>query len=306
MLAVLRRDGVLVPFAANDGKRWSASWSVPKYSLEAPLTFADIPARWWGHVPPATTWITWPTRGEPHAVHVTGPVVFVAHCLSNVGLRTDYRSSEPIPPPAQQHHPKDGVATTGNATVELVDVLDEMAPEWSSTLGIVKAAIERAELNTAKTADRPINIYGWPAQPAKAPLKLEVLCRSKAVGQSRVVYYFEAVREFDTPPFVTRNLVDPIQTPGAPRGTMRPGFTIFSQGFFVLAGNTLVTSNIVSTFTFRNREDVEYGLPLGTITVNGRVHWIMHWSGFGREHYTIIEVADKSFKKVLDVPGGAC
>ena len=62
----------------------------------------------------------------------------------------------------------------------------------------------------------------------------------------------------------------------------------------------------MSTITPADRSDVEYGLPLGTIRVNGLEHWIMHWSGFGHEHYTILEAGDKGFKKVLDVPGGAC
>ena len=114
MLAMLRRDGVLVPFAVTDGKKWSNPWPVPKYKLEAPITFADIPGDWWGRIAPTTTWTAWPTRGEPLTVHVSSPVVFTAHCLSNVGLRTDFRTSEPIPPVTQQHHPKDGVATTGN------------------------------------------------------------------------------------------------------------------------------------------------------------------------------------------------
>ncbi len=112
-VAMLRRDGVLVPFAVNDGKRWSSPWPGPKFQLEAPLTFASIPEHWWGRAAPASTWIAWPTLKEPRAVHVTGPVVFGAHCLSNVGLQTDYKSAEPVPPVTQHHHPKDGLATTG-------------------------------------------------------------------------------------------------------------------------------------------------------------------------------------------------
>jgi hypothetical protein len=301
MLAMLRRDGVLVPFAASDGRRWSASWPVPKYALEAPLTFADIPGRWWGRVAPATTWIAWPTRGEPHAVRVAGPVVFVAHCLSNVGLRTDYRSPEPVPPPAQQHHPKDGVATTGDVTVEPIDVLDDTAPEWQTILSLVTPAIEQAEVKGAGD-DAYLGAQAWQKRRPQAPLKLEVLCRPKRASPGAAVYYFEAARQFapqpNTPIFLRPGTRGPIRRDCA--------LVIFSQGFIVFDGKALLSTYAVSTFANCDREEVEYGLPLGTITVNGRAHWIMHWSGFGREHYTIIEVAGKSFKKVLDVPGGAC
>ena len=301
MLAMLRRDGVLVPFAAHDGKRWSASWPVPKYALEAPLRFADIPARWWGRVAPVTTWTAWPTRGEPHAVHVSGPIVFIAHCLSNVGLRSDYLSPEPIPPLTQQHHPKDGVATTGDVTVEPVDVLDDTAPEWAAILDQVTPAVEKAEIK-ASGDDPRIRAQDWQRRRPQAPLKLEVLCRSKRTATGASVYYFESAREY--PP-----------RPGAPlfprpgqRGPVRRdcAFVIFSQGFVVSDGKTLVSASAVSTFAACDREAVEYGLPLGTITVGGRTHWIMHWSGYGQEHYTIVEAGENGIKRVLDVPGGAC
>jgi hypothetical protein len=301
MLAMLRRDGVLVPFAANDGKRWSASWPAPKYELEAPLTIADIPSRWWGRVPPAMTWIAWPTRGEPHAVHVLGPVVFVAHCLSNVGLRTDYQSPDPMPPPAQQHHPKDGVATTGDVTVQPIDVLDDTAPEWHTILDLATPAIEKAEVSGAGGNVR-IGTQDWRTLRKQAPLALEVLCRSAGVTPGTSVYYFEAVRQFAPQPGLA------IFFPRATRSPVRRdcAFVIFSQGFVITDGKALVAADAVSTFANCDREEVEYGLPLGTITANGRGHWIMHWSGFGREHYSIIEVATKTIKKVLDVPGGAC
>jgi hypothetical protein len=301
MLAMLRRDGVLVPFATNDGKRWSASWPAPKYALEAPLTFDDIPARWWGRVPPAKTWIAWPTHGEPRAVHVAGPVVFMAHCLSNVGLRSDYRSAEPIPPPAQQHHPKDGVATTGDVTVEPVDVLDDTAPDWQTVLTLATPAIEKVEVSGARDRVRGSE-QDWRKLRAQTPLKLEVLCRSKGVSQGALVYYFEAVREVAPQPGLATFFKPAV------RGPIRRdcAFVVFSQGFVILDGKALVAASAVSTFANCDREEVEYGLPLGTITINGRTHWIMHWSGFGQEHYSIIEAAGKIIKKVLDVPGGAC
>lgn len=302
-LAMLRRDGVLVPFAVNDGGKWSSPWPVPKYQLEAPLAFADISRGWWGQAAPATTWTAWPTGRDPVTVHVTGPVVFVAQCLSNVGLRTDYRPADPLPPPGQQHHPKDGVATTGTATIEPVEVLNDGAPEWSATLEILKTAIEKAELRAAKTADRRMNIFGWPARPATVPLKLEVLCRSVATAPGRVVFYFEAARQFPPIPWMSA-FVRSAQGDSAVRSGL--GLDIFSQGFVTLDGKAILGENIVTTITSAERVEIDYGLPLGTITVNGRLHWIMHWSGRGRERYTIIEIGEKGFKRVVDVPGGAC
>jgi len=300
-VAMLRRDGVLVPFAVHDGRKWSSSWPTPGFRLEAPITLASIPPRWWGPVAPTTTWIAWPTGGQPRAVHVTGPVVFSAHCLSNVGLKTDYVASEPIPPPGQHHHPKDGLATTGDLAVEPIEVLDEGAPEWDKTLDIIGTAIEKAE-SKAATADRWEQVYGWRGKRAKTPLKLEVLCRSRSAGQSTAVYYLEAVREFEPP----RGFWFGASLPEGFAVRKGCGLNIFSQGFFIVDGKELVFQNVVSTFTDCDRGSVDYALPLGTLRVNDKVHWIMHWSGRGRERYSITEIGDRSVKSVIYVQGGGC
>jgi len=302
-VAMLRRDGVLVPFAVHDGRKWSNPWPTPSYRLEAPINLSSVPRRWWGPVGPTTTWIAWPTERQPRAVHVTAPVVFSAHCLSNVGLQTDYAASEPIPPPAQHHHPKDGLAMTGNEAIEPIEVLEEGAPEWSKTLEIVGTAIEKAE-SKAATTDRWELLYGWRDKRARTPLKLEVLCRSRSAGQSRAVYYFEAVRAYE-PPRGFWFAVDPDRGFAA-QSRKGCGLNIFSQGFFVVDGKGLVFENVVSTFTDCDRDAVDYALPLGTIMVNGKVHWIMHWSGRGRERYGIMEIGDRSLKSVIYVLGGGC
>ncbi len=89
-------------------------------------------------------------------------------------------------------------------------------------------------------------------------------------------------------------------------GRVFAGLDIFSQGFYVVSDKKVVRDSVVSTFTNVDRDDVDYGLPLGTITIGDKVDWIMHWSGRGRERYTILEVGDKALRRVVDVPGGAC
>jgi hypothetical protein len=303
-LAMLRRDGVLVPFAAHDGRKWSNPWPTPSYRLEAPINLASVPGRWWGPVGPTTTWIAWPVEGEPRAVHVTGPIVIGAHCLANVGLKTDYAATEPIPPPTQHHHPKDGLATTGSETIEPVEVLDDTAPEWHKSLELMASAIEKAE-SKAGTSDRWEQVFGWRSKRAKTPMKLEVLCRSRPGGGSRVVHYFEAVRAYEAPKGFWFGVSPDL---GLDIGRGRPGcgLNIFSQGFFIVDGKGLVFENVVSTFTDCDRNAVDYALPMGTILVNGKLHWIMHWSGRGRERYGIVEIGEGSLKTVLYVPGGDC
>ncbi|MBE3132584.1 MAG: hypothetical protein IMZ55_03865 [Acidobacteria bacterium] len=288
-VAMLRRDGVLVPFAVHDGRKWSSPWPSAAYRLEAPLTFQSIQRAWWGRVGPATTWIAWPAGRDPRAVHVRAPVVIPAHCLSTVGLQTDYQSPEIIPPPIQHHHPKDGIATTGNETVEPIELLDGTSPEGARTLDLLTPEIEKAEIRASL-------IGGWwrtrltTRRRARNPLTLEVLCRSMRRPDGSVVYYFEAVRRFR--PF-------PDEKPNCEQ-------VAFTQGLVVVGARGLAHSQINTTLTDCDRAEVDFALPLGTMTVNGRQHWIMQFSGRGRERYTIFEIGDRIVRTVVDVLGGGC
>ena len=287
-VAMLRRDGVLVPFAVHDRGRWSAPWPAPGYRLEAPLTFEAIQRRWWGPISPATTWIAWPTGQDPRAVHVRAPVVIPAHCLSTVGLQTDYRSPEIVPPPTQHHHPKDGVATTGDQTIVPIEVLDVASPESARTLGLLMPAIEKGEARVwVGGAWLPSPVPPGGSRPGP---RWEVLCRSKASPDGSDVYYFETVRELRSRPGAKPNC----------NGAM------ITQGFVLLGTKGPEKSLIFATLTDCDRAEVDFGLPLGSLTVNGRHYWIMQFSGRGRERYAIVEVGGANPRFVVDVMGGGC
>ncbi len=53
--AVVRGDGLLIPFATWTGERWGNTWPTPAKRLDVPVQLRDLPARWWGKTGPATT-----------------------------------------------------------------------------------------------------------------------------------------------------------------------------------------------------------------------------------------------------------
>src|SRR5262245_37089433 len=109
-VGVLRRDGIVVPFADFDGKRWHASWPEPKGRVDVPIHVRDVPSGWWGKAGPLDTWEVWVGADPPRMVHVRQPEWLDAHCFRQIGLRTDYRSAQPAPGPDVQPYPKDGLA----------------------------------------------------------------------------------------------------------------------------------------------------------------------------------------------------
>src|SRR5687768_7830268 len=51
-LAVLRADGILLPFASFDGN-WKSSWPDSLRDIELPAGVAAVPRDWWGGAEPS-------------------------------------------------------------------------------------------------------------------------------------------------------------------------------------------------------------------------------------------------------------
>ena len=75
-VGVLRRDGVIVPFAAFDGKRWSNSWPGPALDLTVPVGLRAVPSSWWGPAKKALdSWqaLLLPSADAPRTLKVVQP-----------------------------------------------------------------------------------------------------------------------------------------------------------------------------------------------------------------------------------------
>src|ERR671930_1567575 len=110
-VGALRRDGIVIPFAAYDGKRWVSRWPQPSRDESVPISLSSVPGRWWGPAGVRESWQAWivgETREVP-PLKVVQPDVVDVHCTRQIGLRTEYRPAAVPPPPRAQPHPKDDV-----------------------------------------------------------------------------------------------------------------------------------------------------------------------------------------------------
>src|SRR5262245_373303 len=84
-IGVLRRDGVLIPFATFDGRRWRNAWPDPKPELSVPINLTSIPQRWWG---PTGTRDQWQASiaGAERTLKVTQPDWVPVHCARHLAL----------------------------------------------------------------------------------------------------------------------------------------------------------------------------------------------------------------------------
>ncbi len=281
-VGVLRRDGVIVPFAAFDGKRWIANWPAPALDLTVPVTLSGIPPRWWGPTGPLASWQVTTAAGTS-SVRVVQPDWVDVHCLRQIGLRTDYRAAQPAPPRTAQPYPKDGLAVAPPHVVEPIEILSPSDPQARALLPTLLASFNDAERRTEDQYGHPI------ARRSREGIEptIEALY---AYGSAPRVFYVEATR-------VYRQLGQP------PDECTAVGI---GHGWLMRdAGGTRPLRMLVDVLDC-DRRGASYMLPLGVLKLNDRVFWLAQFSGFDHERYAVSEITPKAVVGALNTFGGSC
>lgn len=295
-LAVMRRDGVLVPFAAFDGKRWQSAWPAPQFLLEIPINLQSVPKLWWGGTGVLDAWHLWQSgKTAPRTVRVTQPDWVPAHCARQIALKSDYRSDRPIPPPTEQPYPKDGVATSPLQTLEPIEVMPVAGADALAT-GL-REKFNAAELETDLQFGHPI-----PRKTREAlPPVIEALY---AFGDRPRTYYIEASRTY----------------PAALRSSTK-GDTdcrvAFATGWFMRDDSAVETRNGKSERAIKwldmavdllpcNKYGATYMLPFGAVRAAARTFWIAQYAGWDHERYVVIELKKNGVQAVVSKWGGGC
>lgn len=309
-LAVVRADGLLIPFASWTGKTWENSWPVPEKSADTPITTADIPKRWWARQGPVEEWQVWQVDGSRTPALVKRPTWYLAHCQQGVGLATNLDTRKPLPPPVVQPYPKVGLASSSPLRFQPIAV---MGPESSVWKAIPAAIRDHVDAEEARIVKGLLTSAQWrhPVDPeARRPVPIEVqaLYRSPT-GDGRFIHYFEAVKRYTSPEAALR--ADEEQERGRRR---RPGedcaVITFASGWFV-AGNsdTRVSTRVTDVrITSCDFEDVDVMLPLGYLSSAEGPLWIIQLSGWGREAFRLLRwnAATGTPDLVFSTPGGEC
>jgi len=313
-LAVLRRDGTLVPFAVYDGKRFRNPWPEPEKTADAPIALSDIPKGWWYDHQPIKEWTFWPLDGgSSRTVHVTGVTWFPAHCLQGVGLRTDYKPTVLPPLPRVQPYPKDGLAVSGRIAISPITIVKDPTDKTALALG----ALLPAAINPKET--EIIHEYlhgGWQhsytqEEREKLPVALEALYRVPHGAEGKDVYYYEAVKRYFLPKLSASPEKEKEQAKekenAKEKQTPECDLVTFVSGWFTTdergkIGDLFPDVRVTSC----DYAKVGFMLPLGTITLDRKTLWIGQWSNWQGEAYAIMEPKASAVEKVFEAPGGRC
>ena len=295
-LAVLRQDGILIPFANYDG-RWKNYWPEPRPVFEVPISLEDVEDPWWPDHRPQVDWTLWLPDGDARPLKALAPVWIRAQCLANIGLQTDYRHPGTIPPPDTAPYPKVGLATTAwpgvEAAVEPIAIVDDDSQDWRWLRGPLTKAFQAAE-NVAIRGAGFKHPYGTLERVAM-PIALEALYRAPDTKPGSFLYYFEVVRRYPER--------DPkkVQDPPCDLLTYASGSVRRSS-----AGDT--TPVMQATVTDCYRWNVGFMLPFGVVRrLNGQPLWVAQMSGWGREYYVVTDLlAPGKSESFWQTSGGWC
>jgi hypothetical protein len=288
-LAILRRDGIIFPFASFNRDTWRITWPIDLSTQTLPATIREVPERWWGTRTPEL-WNAFLPSGAPQAIELRDPVQFRAHCSRRLGLRTTYRSALALPPVPAEPFPKDGVAVSGYARIEPIETVAETSPDWKLLEASLQKAFDRVEQFTLTGVS---NSTGWrhplkEEERRRGAFRLESWYRSPGHEPGWTVSYVEAVRQYPPRP----------EDKGCGLETLVTGWVHHFKGELKEA------DELRGKITYCDRVGAAYMLPLGRIRPRDHSYWIFQLSGWDEEWYEVVRVDEGRVRHVIEVLAG--
>jgi hypothetical protein len=289
LIGVLRSDGVVIPFAAFDGKNWTKPWPEGVEAQEVP-DLVQVPRDWWGKtgsVSQLAAWANGVSRGVVR-LDLGRPARLHVMCDERIGIRSNYRSSEEPPPPSAQPYPKDGLAVSGNQRVDPIQIVAADSTEWTAADREMTVDFDEAEERAAH------GFLEWRHPFTKIERRryrprIEAMYAAPMDEAGWTAYYLEAVRHYPPGP--------------DDRGC---GLVASASGWMTVGPNGKRSFDLQARITYCDREGVGYMLPLGLIKANDRNYWAYQISGFGRESYLVVRPRPKEVVSEVVYRGGLC
>jgi hypothetical protein len=289
MLAVLRRDGIILPFAAFKGNDWSQPWPYPTVTTEVPVTLSGVPRGWWGGAPHAEWSVVRPS-GAPLPIRLQSPFVLPVCDERRIGIRTDYRSTEPPTPIGVQPYPKDGLAVTAGVRMDPIESVGAESPERATLIAALADAIADAEEDTIR-ALRGRTRFRHPIDATvrrATGSQLEAWYRAPMDAHGWTLSWIEVAKRY----------------PPGPKDEGCGLETIVSGWVQHNALESKPRTQLTARVTYCDREGVTYMMPFGLVRTRGRLHWVYQLSGTGQEWYQVMQVSPRRLRAVVEYFGG--
>jgi hypothetical protein len=297
-VGVLRRDGVLIPYAAFNGRSWETVWPGSDLRQPLPIGLADVPRRWWGGVGPEAPWHAWLTEGEKRPLKLLKPLHVPIFCGGHLAIATDYRGEALTE--REPTVPKDAVATAGDVTLLPITQVSVNAPDAARVIDAITEKFNEEETLATQHFTNWHHPFG-PLARSRFPIALEAFYRAtdtSSRGDFRTSY-IEAIRKYP-----------------ARAGDEGCGLITFVRGWVTEYRDKKPEINIGARVTYCDRADVSFMQPFGRVRVArgsgrgagaaGDVYWLYQNSSWRDEFYSVAAVTPEGVRPVLVVAGGGC
>jgi hypothetical protein len=295
-VAVLRSDGVLVPFAqyGNGGffNPWPKPQPCPGCTDEIyPHSLGRLPQPWFvqdGKM--AKRWYFRSPNGTLTVLKALKVVEAENHSQKNWALQTDF----PPEPVESSHHHNIGIATTANIKIES---MIESKPEPDGLASFIKEVFDSEETTKVEklaTDDPTITAslfsFGLPESAAERTRAdvITTFYRSESPINGEHLYYFRARKEYKLPRSASSGHVS-LFSGWASVETRQGG----QMG--------LILGEIV--FTDTDMKGPTTSLPLGILKLSGRSFIFVEEHGWEDESYVVLEL-NGGIHRLLETFGG--
>jgi hypothetical protein len=293
VLGVLRADGVLLPFAAYDGKKWSAPWGGKidrGMSPVLPATLDAVPADWWGGEAPVS-WKLWTMNdAASRPFKLVAPAMVPVGATRQLGIRTDVAPTAAVPP-FELPYPKAGLAVSGDAAIKPIAIVSRLSPAFKQFSALLRSEVITAEERTLSALRSNSNWKPPFDKKMRATVEPELEAwYVTATEDGERMSYVEAAKKY---PLVAED-----------KGC---GLETFVSGWVHQPGdpNAKPKMNLKAVVTYCDRRDVSYMLPFGAITLRDKIYWILQMSGQDHEWYAVVESNPGRAKYVAEYQAGA-
>jgi hypothetical protein len=289
VLGMLRRDGIVAPFATFDGKRWRTRWPADVRNRELPISLDDIPESWWGIEPGPRTLTIWRDGQRSGSLNLTALTVSRLMCVPRIALKSDYKSATAAPPTVESPYPKDGVVVSGDVRVERIDSVEKGSADWNRALLLITGQFNREE----SIAARSFESWTHPVKERErklVPITMEAVYRGPTEDPQWTAYFVEAVRQY----------------PPGREDRDGCGLATFASGWLLVGPKDEAKMRISAKVTYCDRKGVAYMLPFGFIRADGHVYWVYQFAGFEQEWYEVAEPTRNGVKNHIAFPAGTC
>jgi hypothetical protein len=294
-VAVVRQDGMVVPFALYRHGKWSNPWPAPDQHLDLKVSTLDtVPEAWLGASRRiARNWFLHSASISAQPLTVSKVVQFEAHCQKQWGLfstnaaRSNGRHQCSFPNPA--------IAIDKPLKVESMVHLPPNDIEAQEFLVILKVFVNRLESAQVETVarehgvtERRLPYSGHPLEVAerrKVPVTLTKIYRTQTEMQGNWTYYVEAEKRYPN---------------GCPALTLWGGW-VLKDSFGKL---TPVGQGVALTDC--DAKGMYFGEPMGVLVVQDQSFIVVQSHGWDDETYSILKVSERQVDLMLTVPGGGC